>query len=96
MSEKRYKVTVLIKAHDPRDPGTVDASRAFNLAASTPDKAATLARARLEGLGATIAAISHGPGGVIYVTLERTPRKAPPATLVAAVDGPRPRKRAAR
>lgn len=95
MAEKRFKVRVFIKAAAPGDPGREDPARAFNVPASTPDKAATIVRARLEEQGAEVVSLSHAPERGIVATIGREPRKGPPTTLVANVARERPAKKGA-
>jgi hypothetical protein len=91
MAMRAYRVRVLVKPDDPKGKAAEDLSRGFSVQASNPDKAATIARARLEANGADIHTVSHAPGNEILVVVLREPRKTPPTTLVAAVAAGRSR-----
>lgn len=85
MAQRTYRVRVFVKAVDPTAPAGEDHNRGFSLQTSNPDKAATIARARLEDAGAEVLSVSHGPENVVLATISRERRKGPPTTLVASV-----------
>lgn len=93
MAERRFKVRVFTKSVTPGEPGREDLSKAFNIAASHPDKAALFARVRLEELGHEVLAISHAPNGGIVATIGRDSRVGPPTVLTAKVAVASPRRR---
>lgn len=88
MADKSWTVRVFIKAATSGDPGVEDHTRRFSVKGSHADKAATIARARLEELGAEVVSLSHAPERVIIATVSREPRKGPPTTLVAHLERP--------
>lgn len=85
MAEHNYRVRVFVKNVKPEEPGREDATKAFNIQTSNPDKAAALARSRLEGAGLAVLGLSHGPERSIVVSVSREPRGGPPKTVTARV-----------